>query len=70
VPFIMGIGGSLDVYSGLVKRAPKWLQVLGLEWLFRTVQEPRRLGPRYLKTNATFAGIIASTLLERLVISR
>jgi N-acetylglucosaminyldiphosphoundecaprenol N-acetyl-beta-D-mannosaminyltransferase len=69
-PFIMGIGGSLDVYSGLVKRAPKWVQALGLEWLFRTAQEPGRLGPRYLKTNAAFAWIMADMLLEKLGLPR
>lgn len=38
----MGIGGSIDVYSGNIKRAPKWIQQIGFEWLFRTLQEPRK----------------------------
>lgn len=39
---MIGIGGSLDVWSGVVKRAPKFYQVLGLEWLYRTVTQPER----------------------------
>ena len=40
---MVGIGGSLDVWSGTVKRAPKIFQTLGLEWLYRTVTQPSRL---------------------------
>lgn len=47
VPFIMGVGGSFDVISGKLKRAPKWMQNLRLEWLFRLAQEPKRL-PRMM----------------------
>jgi len=65
VPFIMGVGGSFDVLAGVVRRAPALVQAVGLEWLFRTVQEPLRLGPRYLKTNAAFAGIVARALLAK-----
>lgn len=39
---MVGIGGSLDVWSGTVKRAPKIFQVLGLEWLYRTITQPSR----------------------------
>ena len=39
---MIGIGGSLDVWSGSVKRAPKIFQTLGLEWLYRTVTQPSR----------------------------
>ena len=39
---MVGIGGSLDVWSGYVKRAPKIYQILGLEWLYRTVTQPSR----------------------------
>ncbi|MCK5242619.1 WecB/TagA/CpsF family glycosyltransferase [bacterium] len=40
----MGVGGSFDVLSGDLKRAPRWMQGCGLEWLFRLLQDPRRLG--------------------------
>jgi N-acetylglucosaminyldiphosphoundecaprenol N-acetyl-beta-D-mannosaminyltransferase len=63
VPFIMGVGGGLDVLAGHVRRAPPFIQAIGLEWLFRTVQEPRRLGPRYLRTNMVFAGVMAKALI-------
>jgi N-acetylglucosaminyldiphosphoundecaprenol N-acetyl-beta-D-mannosaminyltransferase len=39
---MIGLGGSFDVWSGTVKRAPKIYQVLGLEWLYRTIKEPKR----------------------------
>ncbi len=54
IPFVMGVGGSFDVVAGLVKRAPLWMQRLGLEWLFRFLQEPRRMWRRYIIGNAEF----------------
>lgn len=50
----MGVGGSFDVISGNIPRAPKWVQNIGMEWLFRTLQEPRRLLKRYLVGNTEF----------------
>jgi N-acetylglucosaminyldiphosphoundecaprenol N-acetyl-beta-D-mannosaminyltransferase len=47
VPVMIGIGGTLDFISGTMKRAPQWMHPLGLEWLFRLLQEPRRLWKRY-----------------------
>lgn len=41
VPFRMGVGGSFDVVAGRVKRAPRWVQAAGFEWLYRFLQEPR-----------------------------
>jgi N-acetylglucosaminyldiphosphoundecaprenol N-acetyl-beta-D-mannosaminyltransferase len=52
--FIIGVGGSFDVISGVTKRAPVWMQKASLEWLYRTMQEPRRLFWRYLSTNSKF----------------
>jgi len=48
VPFMMGVGGSFDVAAGHVKRAPRWMQKTGLEWLYRLIQEPARMWRRYL----------------------
>ena len=48
VPFMMGVGGSFDVAAGCVKRAPRWMQKAGLEWLYRLMQEPARMWRRYL----------------------
>ena len=50
----MGVGGSFDVLSGNIPRAPKWMQNLNLEWLFRVANEPRRLFKRYFVGNITF----------------
>ena len=50
----MGVGGSFDVLSGNIPRAPKWMQKAGLEWLFRVMQEPRRLFKRYFVGNWIF----------------
>lgn len=47
VPLIMGVGGSFDVISGKLKRAPQWIQRVRMEWLFRLMQEPKRL-PRMM----------------------
>lgn len=54
VPFCMGVGGSFDVVAGYVKRAPKWMQKSGLEWLYRLLQEPKRMWKRYLIGNTLF----------------
>lgn len=50
----MGVGGSFDVLSGMIKRAPVWMQKCNLEWLFRMLQEPKRLFKRYLVGNWKF----------------
>ena len=54
VNFIMGVGGSFDVISGLTKRAPLWMQNNGLEWFYRFIQEPKRMWKRYLVGNTKF----------------
>lgn len=51
---MIGIGGALPVMIGIKKRAPKWMQRSGLEWLFRLIQEPNRLFKRYAYTNILF----------------
>ncbi len=58
VPICMGVGGSFDIVAGKTKRAPKWMQEAGLEWFYRTIQEPRRLWKRYAKTNIVFIGMV------------
>jgi len=63
-PFAMGVGGSVDVIAGVTRRAPRPLQRLGLEWLYRLLQEPRRLARRYLVTNVQFAGLVARERLR------
>jgi N-acetylglucosaminyldiphosphoundecaprenol N-acetyl-beta-D-mannosaminyltransferase len=65
VPVCHGVGGSFDVLAGKVRRAPPGWQRLGLEWAFRALQEPRRLGPRYVATNSVFFGLVAAELLRQ-----
>jgi N-acetylglucosaminyldiphosphoundecaprenol N-acetyl-beta-D-mannosaminyltransferase len=60
VPFVMGVGGGLDVLSGHVRRAPVSWQRSGFEWLYRTLQEPGRMWRRYLTTNLAYAGLLAA----------
>ena len=51
---MLGVGAAFDFHAGLLRRAPRWMQRSGLEWLYRLSCEPRRLWRRYLTTNATF----------------
>lgn len=62
VPVVMGVGGSIDVIAGITRRAPEPMQHLGLEWLFRLAQEPRRLARRYAVTNSQFLLALAREL--------
>jgi N-acetylglucosaminyldiphosphoundecaprenol N-acetyl-beta-D-mannosaminyltransferase len=63
---IQGVGGSFDVMADLVKRAPKWMQQVGFEWLFRVMQEPRRMFWRYTTTNATCLSTFGKEYFSRL----
>ncbi len=58
IDFTMGVGGSFDVVSGLVKRAPIWMQLNGLEWFYRLIQEPKRMWRRYLIGNSKFIFLV------------
>ena len=49
VPVSLGLGASFDFVAGVRKRAPRWMSEHGFEWLYRMVQEPRRLAGRYIK---------------------
>lgn len=60
---LMGVGGSIDVAAGLVRRAPVWLQRIGFEWAFRLVQDPKGMWRRYLTTNSTFAVWLIAALI-------
>ena len=60
-----GVGGSFDVLAGFVNRAPVGWQNLGLEWLYRLLQEPRRMWKRYLVTNTLFCYFVLRVLFTR-----
>jgi len=65
VNVIHGVGGSFDVFVGRVKRAPVFMQRLGLEWFYRFLQEPRRMFKRYAVTNLVFLGLVVAELTRK-----
>jgi N-acetylglucosaminyldiphosphoundecaprenol N-acetyl-beta-D-mannosaminyltransferase len=66
VPVSIGVGGTFEMAGGVVKRAPLWMQKYGVEWMFRFVQDPRRLWKRYFVDDAPF---LIKTLF-RIVVDR
>ncbi|MDA9900624.1 WecB/TagA/CpsF family glycosyltransferase [bacterium] len=64
INFVMGVGGSFDVVSGLVKRAPLWMQKIGMEWFYRFAQEPKRMWKRYLIGNIKFIWMVFKARLS------
>ena len=67
VKFIMGVGGTFDVFSGNIRRAPVWMQALGMEWFFRFMQEPQRMWRRYLTTNSYFIAMLGIAKLRQMI---
>jgi N-acetylglucosaminyldiphosphoundecaprenol N-acetyl-beta-D-mannosaminyltransferase len=62
-PVLIGVGAAFDFHAGLKRQAPRWMMRGGLEWLFRMIQEPRRLGPRYLINNPMFLVLVMLEML-------
>lgn len=62
---MIGVGAAFDYHAGTIKRAPKWMQDCGLEWLHRLISEPRRLWKRYLVTNTLFVYGAAIQLVKK-----
>ena len=67
VPVLVGVGAAFDMHAGRLKQAPPWMRENGLEWLYRLVQEPRRLWHRYivLGSQFVFAASLELTGLKR-----
>ncbi|MDB5916191.1 MAG: UDP-N-acetyl-D-mannosamine transferase [Massilia sp.] len=65
IPFAMGVGGTFDVAIGRIRRAPRWMQQSGLEWLFRFMQEPRRLFRRYFIDDMAFIWLLIKEAARR-----
>lgn len=63
VPVILGVGGSFDVHAGFVRRAPRWMQMWGLEWSWRLLMEPRKMWKRYLVSNCKFILMVLGALV-------
>src|SRR5260370_11260918 len=59
VPVLVSVGAAFDILSGRRHQAPRWMREHGLEWLFRLLQEPRRLWRRYLIYGAQFPVYLA-----------
>jgi len=64
VPVSIGVGAAFDFVAGKVKRAPKWMQKIGLEWFHRLIQEPTRLWKRYLIGNTVFIWLVINELIK------
>lgn len=64
VPIAIGVGGALDVLSGAVPRAPGWMQRVGLEWVWRMAQEPRRMWRRYLVDDTWLVARVAASAVR------
>lgn len=64
VSLAMGVGGAIDVLAGETRRAPLWMQRAGVEWLYRVIQEPRRMWRRYLIGNLRFIRLVLAELLR------
>lgn len=60
----VGVGGSFDVLSGRVRRAPRWMQSVGLEWLWRVLRDPRRV-PRLVALPRFVARVLAHAVADR-----
>lgn len=54
IPASLGIGATIDFLAGEIKRAPKWINIIGFEWLYRILQDPKRLIKRYLVDDMKF----------------
>ncbi len=65
VNFIMGVGGSFDIFAGKTKRAPLWMQKIGMEWFYRFLQEPKRMWKRYLVGNTKFLFLVLKEKFRR-----
>lgn len=52
--FMIGVGAGFDYFAGNISRAPEWMQKMNLEWLYRLMQDPKRLLKRYMITNTKF----------------
>jgi N-acetylglucosaminyldiphosphoundecaprenol N-acetyl-beta-D-mannosaminyltransferase len=63
---LIGVGGTLDFLVGGRRRAPQWMQRSGLEWIYRALQEPKRLGKRYLHDARLFAPLLLRAIVARL----
>jgi N-acetylglucosaminyldiphosphoundecaprenol N-acetyl-beta-D-mannosaminyltransferase len=62
-PVLIGVGAAFNIHTGQLRQAPRWMQRVGLEWLFRLSQEPSRLWYRYLVYNPIFITLVLAQML-------
>lgn len=67
VSAMLGVGAAFDFFSGAKVQAPKLIQICGLEWLFRFIQEPRRLWYRYVMLNTEFIYLVSKKIFSNMV---
>lgn len=61
---MIGLGGAFEVYAGVKDRAPKWMQDYALEWLYRLIQDPKRLWKRYMVTNTFYVLLLLVQIVK------
>ncbi|WP_024787498.1 WecB/TagA/CpsF family glycosyltransferase [Lebetimonas sp. JH369] len=67
---MIGFGGAFEVYAGVKKRAPNWMQKYSLEWLYRLIQDPKRLWKRYIYTNLIFLILISKQFFKYKILKK
>ena len=65
VPVVLPVGGAFDVFSGAIRRAPLWMQDVGLEWTWRLMMEPRKMWRRYLFLNSSFVWLCVRAIFQK-----
>lgn len=63
--YFLGVGGFFDIISGAKKRAPLWMQKIGMEWFYRFIQEPHRMWRRYIIGNSRFIWLVLKEKLRK-----
>jgi N-acetylglucosaminyldiphosphoundecaprenol N-acetyl-beta-D-mannosaminyltransferase len=69
VPVCLGVGGMFDIAAGRCRFAPTWVRKMCLEWLYRLLQEPRRLWKRYLTTNSAFLWLVLKEIVKQRLVA-
>lgn len=64
---MIGVGAAFDFYAGTKKIAPQWMQTMGIEWLYRLIEEPGRLWKRYLLNNPRYLLLFLITKIKRII---
>lgn len=70
VKYFLGVGGFFDILSGLKRRAPMWMQKIGMEWFYRFTQEPKRMWHRYFIGNSKFIWLVIKEKFKKINIYR